>query len=391
MKHMTRQEKDDLFKNPIKDYLSGNESIQAIANKYSLPYGVFYKYVADKGIVQYRKKRPPRRKNVGKIQQVIEEYKNDNFATIKGMAKKYHVCEPTICRWLKNAGIEPRKKYYLVDKLSLKRAVSYYNEGMNYKDAAKKARIGKNTLNKYLKENNLLRHSFKIQKDKTYDKNYFDSINTEHKAYWLGFIYADGCNRIDKENNSSSVTIEISSKDEKLLQKYLNDLNSNTQIKHRERKQKSGNISKVCSVRFCSIHMSETLAKYGCVPNKTYDGWIDKNMLNSHELKIAFLRGYFDGDGYISNNKNSVHSLSYVIHSYRIMNTILKMIIKETGCIPQVRFEGDERGGAYRLRITNKDDFFSFLSCLYKNATIYLERKYNRYKTAVLLQSRMKR
>ena len=26
-----------------------------------------------------------------------------------------------------------------------------------------------------------------------YNKDYFEKINTSEKAYWLGFLYADGC------------------------------------------------------------------------------------------------------------------------------------------------------------------------------------------------------
>lgn len=127
--------------------------------------------------------------------------------------------------------------------------------------------------------------------------------------------------------------------------------------------------------------MCKDLIMYGCIPNKTYDGYIKKNLFSDNiELKIAFLRGYLDGDGYISKNKKSVSSLSYVIHNYKVMNYVLKAIISVSGIVPTVRYEYDELGhGAYRLRITNRKDFFAFLDVLYKNPTIYMKRKYDRY------------
>lgn len=47
------------------------------------------------------------------------------------------------------------------------------------------------TISKVLKENNIEipRNGVKP----SFDFNVFDNINTEEKAYWLGFIWADGC------------------------------------------------------------------------------------------------------------------------------------------------------------------------------------------------------
>ena len=59
-----------------------------------------------------------------------------------------------------------------------------------------------------LKENNI-----KIKKNDFYQKkncneNFFDIIDTEEKAYWLGFIYADGCISHRKKTVRSSCKCE---------------------------------------------------------------------------------------------------------------------------------------------------------------------------------------
>ena len=47
-----------------------------------------------------------------------------------------------------------------------------------------------------------------------YNKDYFEKINTSEKAYWLGFLYADGCiTRFYKGEVLKSMSLEITLKD----------------------------------------------------------------------------------------------------------------------------------------------------------------------------------
>ena len=50
-----------------------------------------------------------------------------------------------------------------------------------------------------------------------YDINYFEVIDTEEKAYWLGFIYADGCISND---NKQQLIIELCKQDKIVLEKF---------------------------------------------------------------------------------------------------------------------------------------------------------------------------
>lgn len=43
----------------------------------------------------------------------------------------------------------------------------------------------------------------------TYNSNYFNVIDTPEKAYWLGFIAADGCVSINSKTNSGELTIKL--------------------------------------------------------------------------------------------------------------------------------------------------------------------------------------
>lgn len=87
---------------------------------------------------------------------------------------------------------------------------------------AKKHGIHRETLAKYLK-------SLDVHKDRRHydiDENFFEEINTEEKAYWLGFILADGC----LKKNSNQLSINLSIKDFNHLEKFKKNLKSDKPI-----------------------------------------------------------------------------------------------------------------------------------------------------------------
>jgi hypothetical protein len=51
-----------------------------------------------------------------------------------------------------------------------------------------------------LLDNNITIRNNNIYKNKECNIDYFEIIDTEDKAYWLGFIYADGCITKNKYN-----------------------------------------------------------------------------------------------------------------------------------------------------------------------------------------------
>ena len=58
----------------------------------------------------------------------------------------------------------------------------------------------------------------------TYNENYFKIIDSEEKAYWLGFLYADGCiTRFYRNEKLKSMSLELTlqSNDIEHLKKFL--------------------------------------------------------------------------------------------------------------------------------------------------------------------------
>ncbi|MFX0101631.1 MAG: hypothetical protein ACFFCS_18810 [Candidatus Hodarchaeota archaeon] len=120
------------------------------------------------------------------------------------------------------------------------------------------------------------------------NEDYFEKIDTKEKAYWLGFIYADGC--IDDSNKSANfkrLYLGIDKKDESILDNFINAINAN-----KEKKEYVGNEVRI---RVLSWNMCENLARYGCVPRKS--NIIEFPNLGDKKYDLAFLLGYYDGDG----------------------------------------------------------------------------------------------
>ena len=88
----------------------------------------------------------------------------------------------------------------------------------------------------------------------------FEKIDTEEKAYWLGFLYADG----SVGSKEDKIELGLAEKDLKHIEKFKTFMNINNKISYRE-KTKSYRMS------FRSAQCKQDLINKGCVPKKIID------------------------------------------------------------------------------------------------------------------------
>ena len=100
-----------------------------------------------------------------------------------------------------------------------------------------------------------------------YNVNYFKNIDTEEKAYWLGFIYADGCVSVS-EGGNKRLKIALQKSDEGHLRKFVNSIDGNVQVKIKKA-MLNGVDYGCCEVQISGNELCSDLINLGVVPNKT--------------------------------------------------------------------------------------------------------------------------
>lgn len=127
-----------------------------------------------------------------------------------------------------------------------------------------------------------------LNKNPNFNLNYFEEINTLDKAYWLGFIYADG----NISRNLDYFDFKLGIKDKESVLKLAKDIG----LESDRVKVKSDKIGrKLVKLRIYSIKLVRDLLKFGVVPNKSKI--IRFPELKNRKLDLVFLLGFFDGDG----------------------------------------------------------------------------------------------
>jgi hypothetical protein len=126
----------------------------------------------------------------------------------------------------------------------------------------------------------------------SYNKEYFKKIDSSTKAYWLGFLYADGYT-----TNDDRWGLEIKYDDKEHLENMLNEIEYTGSPKERNR---NGVMS--CCFLIKNKTMTESLISLGVVPNKTELLSFPSTEVLSDKFYPDFIRGFFDGDGCISYN-----------------------------------------------------------------------------------------
>lgn len=127
---------------------------------------------------------------------------------------------------------------------------------------------------------------------KKYNENYFETIDTEDKAYFLGLIYSDGCLINNQKEYRYKLTLKLHIKDKDILEKFIKYVDGEMDLWFHGQRE-------MCEISLSGKKIVSDLQNKGAYPNKTFNikyPELDEN------LERHFLRGYFDGDGCIRIN-----------------------------------------------------------------------------------------
>ena len=212
------------------------------------------------------------------------------------------------------------------------------------------------------------------------DYHYFDVIDTEEKAYWLGFITADGWISKSEKTGAGVTGIELQYGDIGHLKKFNKSIGGNYQVTERWRpcsisKKDPNKLNHMCIIRVFSLIMYDSLCKLGFSNNKSYNFSIPNIQ---DDLIRHYLRGYFDGDGCLCFTNKSF-KVNFITASKKLNNDVADILIINKFNIIESNYINDFGTVMYKIDINRKQDKINFLDWIYKDSSIYLDRKYKKY------------
>lgn len=214
------------------------------------------------------------------------------------------------------------------------------------------------------------------------NEDVFELIDNEEKAYWLGFLYADGCiSEIYNKNTGNlkgrTLDVGLSHVDIDHLRKLSNLISKTSNIKIRDIKLK-GSYFKTCRLQVYNKKICSDLIKLGCTPRKSLTIKFPSVEILPFKLIRHFIRGYFDGDGcahYSTKHQCVVSFMGTESFLLELRNHMKKYGFSENS-IRKIN-------GAYEVRWGGNDNYRKWYKYLYKNADVYLERKKNKFEELI--------
>lgn len=235
-------------------------------------------------------------------------------------------------------------------------------KGNSYRQVAKILDINADTLSSLCKRYNIAKDN---RRKYTVNENYFKNIDSKEKAYWLGFIAADGYVREDR----GLLQIQLQEKDKNHLNKFLKAVESNKEIMKIEQNNFIG-----YRIYINSRKMINDLVILGCKQNKSLTLKPPNNI--PKDLILYWILGYYDGDGGVCIYENGHRYKTYFTGTYEVVSFIKEYFHFTSSIRKEHRCENN----TYSIHITETKSK-EMLDMFYDKDTINfcLERKYNKY------------
>ena len=246
-------------------------------------------------------------------------------------------------------------------------------------------------LHKHIKEKSIIEKS-EYRRNYSVDDNYFENIDTQKKAYWLGWLVTDGyvTSKINSKRgvyNTSCISLKLQEKDKNVLEDFKKDINTSVSIRDVKRNKPIEYTNKITNktvvinggkqaeLRFSSAKMVQDLAKYGIHQNKTYDVTFPKEI--DSKYYPGFIAGVISGDGCIDikKNRNTYILRCTIAGNLDLVQNIHSILVKEISVNPEKKiFKYEHTAQLYRLEL-NQTETISLYYWLQKNGISLMERK----------------
>ena len=313
-------------------------------------------------------------KNVKLIKLCAEKYLN-GYGTLTQIQKDFHVNKQDVKEELENQGYIISKGVKLKTVINLKLAMDEYKnllaEGKepSLTKLSKKYEVTTKTISKRIKEEGF--EIINYQNRLKFNENKFDTIDTEEKAYWLGFLYADG--NIAKDSNN--VELSLSYNDIDHLKKFNIFMEHEKDIINISNVTYNDKVYKRCRWIVNNKHLHDILNNLGCIPAKSLIlKFPDISIFKDKSLIRHFIRGYVDGNGSITyNNKEHTICELSILGTEDFLTSLQEYIPKK------LLYKIHSSGSNAKVININGQNAFNVIDYLYSDSTIYLQRKYEKY------------
>jgi hypothetical protein len=248
--------------------------------------------------------------------------------------------------------------------------IQKYNQGCSLQEIGREFGLSPMTVHRRLKG----KINPRTRKHVLRDENFLKKINSEWKAYFLGLLWADGNMRSldNKTNKSCSINISLVSSDADILKSLWSEifispvkLSLKKARKYTDKKTSKdfyGQESSKLIINSKIIY--NDLLNLGCSPCKSTSAIMPDIPEN---LFRHFVRGYFDGDGWMDSSRYSCGCIGSKEFCSSLRQKIAEFI--------NVDFKYIEDGKMARLLCFNKKGCAKLAHWIYEGSNFQIERK----------------
>lgn len=190
-----------------------------------------------------------------------------------------------------------------------------------------------------------------------WDRKIFNVIDTPEKAYWLGFINADGC----IHEKARYVSLNIGGRDRRHLEKFVDFLGADRKMIKTCYHRDTGN--ELVYIALCSVQLMSDLERLGIFPNKS-----GKEHFINTDYDVDFIRGLIDGDGSIHSDLKGID----LVGSYELLSAVQQKFYSYLQIQPH---KIHEHGTIFRIYYKAREDVYKIVKFLYRNSSVSLDRK----------------